>query len=205
LQASLKNIRKPHAVYPILAANQDKLNDDFVKWFHKWTMTTMSKVNQRQAEKIAISIRLFSEIIQQFPLGDRAINLEIAIIGYELASDFFIHQKGLWGKLLWAETQCNLSLAYSNRIRKDKAENLERAILACQEALQIIKRESLPAEWAAIQNNLGKAYCDRIYGEKADNLEQAIHLFNAALQINTPKAFPSEWAKLQHNLGNAYL
>lgn len=168
-------------------------------------MTTMSKVNQRQAEKIAISIRLFSEIIQQFPLGDRAINLEIAIIGYELASDFFIHQKGLWGKLLWAETQCNLSLAYSNRIRKDKAENLERAILACQEALQIIKRESLPAEWAAIQNNLGKAYCDRIYGEKADNLEQAIHLFNAALQINTPKAFPSEWAKLQHNLGNAYL
>jgi hypothetical protein len=59
-------------------------------------------------------------------------------------------------------TQNNLGLAYSDRIRGKKAENLEQAIQFYQASLEVRTREAFPFEWAMTQNNLGNAYCDRI-------------------------------------------
>ncbi|MDZ8106881.1 MAG: CHAT domain-containing tetratricopeptide repeat protein [Nostoc sp. DedQUE12a] len=146
----------------------------------------------------------FSEIIYYFPLGNKALNLEISVNGWEICTEFISKKKVKWAKLLWAEIQCNLSLANSSRIYGYKHENIEKAISACHEALEIIKREDMPEMWASIKNNLARAYISRIYGEKADNLEQAISLLKAALPIHTRELFPKDWAKLQHNLGEAY-
>ncbi|MEL6139071.1 MAG: tetratricopeptide repeat protein, partial [Cyanobacteria bacterium J06628_6] len=104
----------------------------------------------------------------------------------------------------WATTQGNLGAAYSNRIRGDRAENLEQAITIYQRTLQVHTREAFPQDWATTQGNLGAAYSDRIRGDRAENLEQAISAYQLALQIHTRQTFPEDWARLQHNLGNAY-
>ncbi len=51
-----------------------------------------------------------------------------------------------------------LGLAYGDRIRGDKAENLERAISSYEQALTVYTPTDLPVDWALTQNNLGNAY-----------------------------------------------
>ncbi|MDB9425802.1 CHAT domain-containing protein, partial [Microcystis aeruginosa CS-564/01] len=104
----------------------------------------------------------------------------------------------------WAMTQNNLALAYKNRIRGEKADNLERAIAYCQEALKVRTFDAFPEDWASTQNNLAIAYKDRIRGEKAENLERAIAACQEALKVFTFDAFPQQWAMTQNNLAIAY-
>ncbi|MFK0733939.1 MAG: CHAT domain-containing protein, partial [Gloeotrichia echinulata HAB0833] len=84
------------------------------------------------------------------------------------------------------------------------AENLERAIDACQQALLVYTREVFPFEWARIQNNLAGSYNNRIRGERAENLERAIDACQQALLVYIREVFPFEWARTQNNLGTAY-
>ncbi|WP_256874294.1 CHAT domain-containing protein [Nostoc sp. C057] len=191
-------------VYPLLEANLDKLNYEFIKWLQEWMPHNLFKLNLKNATNIALTACFFSGIVYKFPLGNKAVNLEIAVIIYEISADFIINQKVPLAKNIWAEIQCNLAVVYSSRIHGYKHENIEKAISSCHEALKLIKREDMPEMWATIKNNLARAYCERIYGDKADNLEEAISIFKAALSIHTRELFPKEWAKLQHNLGEAY-
>ncbi len=101
-------------------------------------------------------------------------------------------------------TQNNLAAAYSNRIKGDRADNIEQAIAASTAALTVRTREALPQSWAAAQNNLATAYSNRIKGDRADNIEQAIAAFTAALTVRTREALPTDWAMTQNNLANAY-
>ena len=97
-----------------------------------------------------------------------------------------------------------MALAYSNRIRGERADNLERAIIASEQALQVYTRDAFPKNWAATQNNLANAYSERIRGERADNLKRAITAYEQALQVRTRDAFPEQWAATQNNLALAY-
>jgi CHAT domain-containing protein len=105
----------------------------------------------------------------------------------------------------WAMTQNNLGAAYRNRIRGDRAENLEKAIAAYQAALKVYTREAFPQDWAMTQNNLGAAYSDRIRGDRAENLEKAIAAYQEALQVRTPTADPIKCLETGRNLGNLAL
>ncbi len=201
---SYKNINQYEMAYPFLEANLDKLNYEFVRWLQVRIPGTLSKIDLKKAFFLIRGVFCFSEIIYNFPLGNKALNLEISVSGWEICAEFISHQKFKLAKLLWAEIQSNLSLAYSSRIYGHKHENIEKAISACYEALKIVKREDMPEMWASIKNNLARAYCYRIYGDKADNLEQAISFCKATLPIYTHESFPQEWAKLQHNLGDIY-
>ena len=98
----------------------------------------------------------------------------------------------------------NLASAYHNRIRYERVDNIEQAITAYQQALQVMTREAMPIEWAHSMHNLANAYRDRIFGDHADNIEQAIIAYRQALQVMTRKAMPVEWATLMMNLANAY-
>jgi CHAT domain-containing protein len=102
-------------------------------------------------------------------------------------------------------TQNNLGNAYWERIRGERADNLERAIASYNASLEVYTREAFPYDWAMTQNNLGNAYWERIRGERADNLELAIASYNASLEVYTREAFPEQWATTQNNLGIAYL
>ncbi|MEM9119952.1 MAG: tetratricopeptide repeat protein [Cyanobacteria bacterium P01_F01_bin.56] len=151
--------------------------------------------------KIASDFNSLGVDLADFPLGNRALNLEIAIAAYEAALQVYTRDALPQD---WAMTQNNLGTAYRNRIRGERADNLEQAITAYEAALQVRTRDAFPQDWAMTQNNLGNAYSNRIRGEWADNLEQAIAAYEAALQVRTRDAFSEDWAMTQNNLGNAY-
>jgi len=67
-----------------------------------------------------------------------------------------------------------LALAYSDRIRGDRAENIEQAIEHYQLALEVHTCEAFPEDWAMTQSNIANAYRDRISGDRAENIERAI-------------------------------
>ncbi|MEH2306975.1 CHAT domain-containing protein, partial [Nostoc sp.] len=106
----------------------------------------------------------------------------------------------------WAMTQNNLAIAYNDRIKGDRADNIEKAIAAYTAALTVRTPEALalPQSWAMTQNNLAIAYNDRIKGDRADNIEKAIAAYTAALTVYTREALPQQWATTQNNLAIAY-
>ena len=143
----------------------------------------------------------FGNAVWEFPLGDRALNLELSIAAYQVALRVFTRE------VLpedWAKSQNNLGIAYCNRIRGDRAETLERAIAAYKLSLEVYTRDAFPEDWGRSQNNLGIAYRDRIRGDRAENLERAIEACELSLQVRTRDAFPEKWAGTQNNLGIAY-
>ena len=103
----------------------------------------------------------------------------------------------------WGAIQAHLSRAFSDRISGDQAENLERAIEHCTEAIEALTPES--SEWPKVMNNLGQLYRDRRLGDPDQNFIQAIASFEAALRVWTPDSHPYEWAKSQNSLGLTYL
>nr|WP_223210061.1 CHAT domain-containing protein [Microcystis aeruginosa] len=191
----------PQVIYPFWAQNLDKLDDNLAQILDSWARETLTQVTREEAFYIAAYIIFFSNLIQQFPLGNIAANKEIAITGYEMALTIFTFDAF---PQQWAMTQNNLANVYNDRIRGEKADNLERAIATYNEALKVLTFEAFPQEWATTQNNLAIAYRDRIRGEKADNLERAIATYNEALKVCTFDAFPQDWAGTQNNLAIAY-
>jgi CHAT domain-containing protein len=198
-----QNKSNPQAVYPLLQANLDQLNDNFYEQFCNWvTLTLLS--NELTKEKLGVAFALlnFCTLLGQFPLGNRAINLEISITGLEAVAKIFNREIV---PEIWANIQTNLAPAYRHRIRENRADNQEKAIAACNNALLIYTRDVFLEEWARVQNNLGLVYTDRITGEKAENLEKAIACYEAALKVVNRAQLPELWGTLQNNLGNAYL
>jgi tetratricopeptide (TPR) repeat protein len=194
LQASLDNIGNLEAVYPLVQMNLDKLDDNFAHLLRHWATANLSQVKPEEAQRIAEDIGNFSFLIQQFRLGSKDNNLEIAITGHEIAASVFIREAF---PEKWAKIQNNLGEAYRNRIRGDKPQNLEKAVVVLQDALPYIPEE-FPELRAAIQNNLGLAYRDQ------EQIEQAIALHKEALKFYSTKGLSEEWGDTQNYLGNAY-
>ena len=201
LQATAESKGNPQVVYPLLAANTDKLNLNFVKLLQVWATKKLEEAEPDAKQFLAGVIGNFSNLIQQFPLGNKPDNVEIAITGYEIVATVFTRETSpeQWGNL-----QNNLGNAYSDRIRGDKADNLENAIAAYEQALEVSTRTDFPVQWAMTQNNLGNAYRHRIRGDKADNLENAIAAYQQALEVRTRTDFPVGNAQTLFNLGILY-
>ncbi|MEH2262690.1 CHAT domain-containing protein [Nostoc sp.] len=201
LQATGDSEGDSQVVYPLLAKNTDKLDGVLAEILRRWGTNTLGEAKADEAEYLAAVIVAFSNLIQQFPLGSKASNMEIAITGYEVALTVYTREALPQS---WAMTQNNLANAYSDRIKGDKADNIENAIAASTAALTVRTREALPFEWAGTQNNVANAYNNRIKGDRADNIEQAIASFTVALTVYTREALPIDWAMTQYNLANAY-
>ena len=106
-------------------------------------------------------------------------------------------------EMLWAALQAELGNSLS-RIRGERAENIEAAIDAYQQSLQVRTKEAMPVEWATSMMNLANAYYSRIRGERAENIETAVAAYEQSLQVRTKEAMPVEWATSMMNLANAY-
>ena len=104
----------------------------------------------------------------------------------------------------WARQQFNQGIDCYNRRNGDRAENLEQALVAFENALEVFDRNTFPGDWAETQVWLGVIYRIRLRGIHADNLERAIDFHHNALQIYTYNTLPKEWALAQMNLGNSY-
>ena len=188
-------------LYQLLQENLDKLDDKFVAVLREWAESTLS--DTKKGLEIASVVGNFSSFTSQFPLSNRSINQELALVGYEALSQVFTRD------VLpdyWAMNQGNLGNAYYYRIEGDRSENLERAIQYYEAALEVYTRQDFPQKWSSIQSNVGEAYRNRLKGEKekASNLELAIRCGQSALELRTPGDFPEQWAATQNNLGLAY-
>ena len=188
-------------VYPLLAANLDKLNAYFAQVMEDWVKETVEKVKPSIAHSVVVDIVNFSVLIQQFSLGNKAENLEIAIIGYQVALTYFNRENY---PEEWAGTQNNLGNALVERITGEETTNLDEGIKCYELALEVYQRNTFPEDWAMTQNNLGTAYKSRQNGDKAENLEIAIQHYFAALDVYQRSIFPYQWATIQYNLGNVY-
>ncbi|MGK7958701.1 MAG: tetratricopeptide repeat protein [Crocosphaera sp.] len=201
LQAEIESKSDVAVVYPLLKQHQHLLDDVFAQLLPKYARNLFSQSNPEDVSTIAGVIQNLCIDINQFPLGSRADNLEIAIKGYETVLE--VYPRDAFPQD-WAMTQNNLGTAYLYRIRGEKADNLEEAIAAYERSLEVYTRDAFPQDWATTQNNLGTAYNDRIRGERADNLEEAIAAYERSLEVRTRDAFPQDWAMTQNNLGTAY-
>jgi CHAT domain-containing protein/tetratricopeptide (TPR) repeat protein len=192
---------EPEQVYPFLRANLNQLDAQFLQAFPSAVSIVLENKSDDERLYIAAVIVEFGNLIQEFPLGNRLLNLEVAIQAYQdslqvcTPSDFPVY---------WAMTQNNLGNAYRNRIEGERRQNLELAIQAYQDSLQVYTPSDFPVYWARTQNNLGNAYPNRIEGERRQNLELAIQAYQDSLQVYTPSDFPVDWARTQNNLGLAY-
>ena len=97
-----------------------------------------------------------------------------------------------------------LGLAYFNRQLGDRAENVELAIAAGEEALGFLTREMSEEHWVGLQVLIADSYMARVRGDRADNLEKVIAAHEAALTVFTREGHPNDWPHIQANLGNAY-
>ena len=98
-----------------------------------------------------------------------------------------------------------LGLAYMNRQLGDRAENIELAIAAGEEALGFLTREMSEEHWVGLQVLIAGSYMARTRGDRADNLEKVIAAQEAALTVFTREGHPNDWPHTQANLGNAYM
>ena len=201
MQATAESRGDAQVIYPLLAENTDKLDGMLAEILLLWGTNTLREAEVDEAEYLAAVIVEFGNLIQQFPLGDKASNMEIAIKGYKVALN--VRNREAFPED-WAMTQNNLGNAYLYRIWGERAKNIENAITALTAALTIYTREAFPQDWAMTQYNLGNAYRDRIRGERAENIENTIAAYTAALTVRTREAFPQDWAGTQNNLGLAY-
>ena len=200
LQLVAENNSNPQRVYPVWAKQQVRFNAEFLEVMPTVTANLFSgDVEQRTV--VAATLVDCGNLINQFPLGSRWLNLELGIAFYELALQ--VRTRTAFPKE-WAGTQNNLALAYSHRIRGERGENLEQAIASYKLALEVSTRTAFPEQWATTQNNLAIAYNQRIRGDRADSLEQAIACYELALEVYTHNAFPEQWATTQNNLAIAY-
>ena len=202
LQAVANNRGDLQMIYPLLEKNIDKLDGVLAEILLRLgTNIKKTELDIAKAKSQASCINEYSNLMQEFPLGDRASNIEIAIAGYEAALQ--VHTKEASPED-WAIAQNNLATAYCERIRGDRADNIEKAISACTAALTVRTREASPEDWAATQHNLASAYVERIKGDRAENIEKMIAAASAALNVRTREALPEDWAITQNSLANAY-
>ncbi|MBW4661051.1 MAG: tetratricopeptide repeat protein [Drouetiella hepatica Uher 2000/2452] len=187
-------------VYPFLAQHQDQLNETLLQTLPQIAAALLAG-NPEQQQFVAAVLMNFGNLIQQFPLGKRWLNLELGIVAYQHALTVRTQQAM---PVDWAITMINLAVAYSDRIRGDRAENIEQAIATYQHALTVMTQQAMPLDWAQTLSNLANAYSNRIRGDRAENIEQAIDACQQALTVRTQQAMPLDWAATMMNLANAY-
>jgi CHAT domain-containing protein len=193
LDASRKGNREK--VYRLLDENEDKLNDNFAQLVYKYADVELSRLNPRQRRILAEKLWRFSNFIGDFPRGNRASNIEMAIACRQVLDRFFPRHAF---PNVWSMHQSSLGSCYRERIRGDRAENLKLGISFYKAALQVSTREAFPEDWAVSQGNLGIAYAE------LEQFSEAITAYQAISEVFTRQVFPLNWATTQNNLGIAY-
>ncbi len=163
-QAIADSSGNPQVVYPLFQANLPLLDEQLISVLTVWHQATFAEVDEGDKQFFTAVISEFANLIQQFPLGSRLANLEIAIACYRLALE--VYTRAAYPEN-WAMTQMNLAIAYGDQIRGERAVNLEESIACYRLALEVRTREAYPEQWARTQMNLAGALQTRIRGERA--------------------------------------
>jgi tetratricopeptide (TPR) repeat protein len=197
-----KSKDNPDMTYRLLQQNLDLLDIGIIDVLRDCVINKFAEFDRDEKKSIALIIRDFGNLIQQFPQGTKAVNIELSIECYTLALkiNFLIGED----RKFWGTIQICLAVAYRKRIEGDQAKNLEQSIEYSHAALKVISQNYFPRDWALIQTNLAVAYRFRIRGDRAENIEQSIEYCRSALKTFTQAGLPIQWAMTQTNLAIAY-
>jgi len=187
------------ACYQILSSQ--KVTVELASQLRQWSEALFPQITTEQAIGVAYDIGMLGQMFMGCPIGDTAVNLEIAIAAMEISLTKITDDVNPY---LWASLNHNLAICYSDATLRDKAESQEFALHYYQLCLQFYKVTEHPHDWAMIQNNLGLLYRDRIREDKSINIELAIACFQSALEAYTRQSQPRLWAVTQTNLGQTY-
>ncbi|RQH04289.1 CHAT domain-containing protein [Okeania hirsuta] len=186
-------------VYQILDNNRHLLNENLAHILPQYASDLITNNSPESTDNTGALIENLSFHIWQFPRGNRKAQIEIAIAGYLFTLSH--HKENTKD---WAKTQYNLGSTYKNRIKGNKADNIESAIKCYQAAWNVYTEPKYPQQWAMIQHYLGLVFYRRIKGNKAGNIELAIDYYQNALRVLTESDYPRYWAETQYYLGSAY-
>ncbi len=202
LLEAVENSNGDEQLHQFFDNNLDRLNENLLTIFpHQIELLLEIQDNLEWKSLVGSMVETLGNRFQDFPRGDRRLNLEFSIACYDRALLEYTRAKL---PLEWAMTQMNRANVYCDRIEGDKGENLEAAIRGYDRALLEYTREKLPLEWAMTQMNRAIVYRNRIEGDKRENLEEAIRGYDRALLEFTRQKLPLEWAKIQMNRANIY-
>ena len=191
----------PQVVYPLLEANLDKLDNNFAETLEYWAKDIFVDSQTDEVYDIAIIILDLVLLLEEFPQGDLANNIEIIICGYQITEKFFRYKTY---PEEWALIQHGLGWAYYRRIEGERSSNIEASIKYYQSELNFCTINDFPEEWGKAKNALGLAYLNRIEGNLKQNIEVSIAAFYDALKIYQYDSYPEEWSTIQNNIKTAY-
>ncbi|WP_353930457.1 CHAT domain-containing protein [Okeanomitos corallinicola TIOX110] len=206
LETTLQSFSDKNIVYPLLTANVDKLDLNFAELLRCYAQNYFSKEPLSKSQALAPAIADFGTLIGQFPQGNRANNLEIAIAAFEVIEVIFKRENF---PKYWAISKLNLGNAYLAKIYDDTSENLENARLAYENALTIYSVQEFPIEWAETQTNLVVLYSkmSRVI-KKRTYLYKKLEILNSncksALTIFKQNNLLDKWAILRDTMASAY-
>ncbi|CCI34050.1 CHAT domain-containing protein [Microcystis sp. T1-4] len=200
------NDPSPHLIYPCLAQNLDKLDENFAIVFHDWARQALAKATTEQFYYITRDAFNLSNLIREFrpnniTLKQKNAIKQIAIEGYEIAL-FNLTFNAF--PIEWAKTKQIIASIYLDKITGKKTNDVEQAISCYKETLKVFTEEKFAEDWARTMIGLGLAYTNRTKGNRSENLELAFTYCMEALKVYSFEAFPQEWAMTQNNLGNVY-
>ena len=89
LQSVSDSNSDPNVVYPLLQQNLTLLNDRLIEVLNVWVRSTYAQVHRTAQKSIARTLSNFGDLIQEFPLGNKAVNMELSIVCYVLALEIF--------------------------------------------------------------------------------------------------------------------
>ncbi|MDJ1169865.1 CHAT domain-containing protein [Roseofilum sp. BLCC_M154] len=180
----------------LLASHQHLLDGAFAGMLQEVANQVIAAQPEAETAMVGLVGNISIEI-SNFPLGDLQTNQEIAISGYQ----WMLHHLDD-NPEQYAATQNNLGTAYWELASiREKGENLDKAIAACNNALKFRTPDKCPQDYAQTQNNLGVAYQELAsIREKGKNLEEAIQAYRQALTIHLPQTLPLDCLNTAKNL-----
>jgi CHAT domain-containing protein/tetratricopeptide (TPR) repeat protein len=127
------------------------------------------------------------------PSGNRQDNIDKAIAGFGRALTMTVVPEEA------ARLHMHIGIAMAERLRGDPADNLEAALNAMREGLEILPAGGTPDLRSTLKSNIATTLLRRQRGEKLANLIEARDLCREILDHRSLEKHPDEWAVVQLN------
>ncbi|MEB3826624.1 hypothetical protein [Phormidium sp. CCY1219] len=151
LQQTLESGGTAQAVYPLLEMNVAQLSDRLGVVLRQSAVSLLPVLSPERAVEFAGVLVDFGGLLWEFPGGNRAHNIEIAIACCETALPMLPCDKAI--SQAWGETHNNLALGYSDRYCGDRIDNLSSSFAHYQRASQIFIRQPFPRHWTRLHRD----------------------------------------------------
>lgn len=128
--------------------------------------------------------------------------IEADLAHYQRVAQIYTQQEF---PLQWCLAQCQLGIAYINRVTGSRLDNLNHAVIALSNVVNVCDRNQVPDFWAACNAQLASANMAMVVQGVVEAIDLAINGFEKILESYPSDTFPDLRAGTLVNLGQCYL